>query len=278
MKNYYYLLASCLFFSFQLYAQTFEWAASFSGSGYDHSSSITLDQNGNVYSTGYFFNTVDFDPDTSVFNLTSSSSSDIYISKLDTNGQLVWAKSFTGSGTFKRGQGITIDKNGNIYTTGRFSGKVDFNPSTAPADTFFHNVTGSSRAAFISKLDSNGNFIWAKIFTGNGTVEGNSIAVDDYGNVFTTGSFAGTVDFNPAQVTFNMSSAGASDMFVSKLDASGNFEWAKKISGTSIDDGKAIAVDQLGNVCIVADVLSQVVDVDPSLNVVNLSTNGGFDV
>lgn len=278
MKISYYIFFSLLILSFQSWSQSFEWAKSFSGPGYNHSSSITVDQRGYLYSTGYFFNTVDFNPDTGVFNLTSTSSSDIYISKLDTNGGFIWAKSFTGSGTFKRGLGITVDEIGNVYTTGRFNGKVDFDPSPAASDTFFLNTVGNSRGAFISKLDSNGSFVWVKQFTGNGTADGNAITIDELKNVYITGNFVGTIDFNPGPGTFNMSSIGASDMFVSKLDSNGNFLWAGAIAGTSIDEGVAISIDQSGNVCLICGVASQSVDVDPSPNVINMSTNGGFDV
>ncbi len=67
---------------------------------------------------------------------------------------------------------------------------------------------------------------------GPGRDVGNSIAVDANGFVYTTGSFAGTVDFNPAPaITSNITSAGGSDIFISKLDAAGNFVVARQMGG-----------------------------------------------
>ena len=81
------------------------------------------------------------------------------------------------------------------------------------------------------------NFQWAKKMGGTSNDYGNSIALDSGGNVYSTGYFQGTVDFNPGAGTFNLTSAGSNDIFISKLDASGNFVWAKQLGGTSSDYG-----------------------------------------
>lgn len=79
------------------------------------------------------------------------------------------------------------------------------------------------------------NFLWAKQMSGATTDEGYSIAVDANGNVYTTGAFTGTADFNPSTDpntgTYNLTAVGNYDIFVSKLDASGNFVWAKQFGG-----------------------------------------------
>src|SRR5690606_26678071 len=114
--------------------------------------------------------TVDFDPGNGVFNLTSADFEDIFISKLDANGNFVWAKRIGGTGS-DFGYAISIDNNGNIYTTGAFMGTADFDPGTG-------SYTMSSSGffdAFILKLDANGNFVWAKQFSGI-SIYGQSIA------------------------------------------------------------------------------------------------------
>ncbi len=87
---------------------------------------------------------------------------------------------------------------------------------------------------------------WANKMGGTSNDEGRSIALDASGNVFTTGYFNGTVDFDPGPGTFNLTSTGSEDVFISKLDVAGNFVWAKQISGTSNDIGQSIAVDASG--------------------------------
>ena len=74
------------------------------------------------------------------------------------------------------------------------------------------------------------------------------IAVDSSGNIYTTGRTAGTADFDPGAGTANLTSNGQTDVFVSKLDSSGNYVWAKNLGGTNYDWGQAVAVDSSGNV------------------------------
>ena len=89
-------------------------------------------------------------------------------------------------------------------------------------------------------------FAWAKAMGGAGSDYGNAIALDASGNVYTTGQFKGTVDFDPGAGTFNLTSAGGDDIFISKLNAAGKFVWAKQMGGTNQDIGSSIALDAAG--------------------------------
>src|SRR4051812_18251665 len=84
------------------------------------------------------------------------------------------------------------------------------------------------------------NFAWAAPLGGSGYDLGRAIAVDASGNVYTTGNFAGTADFDPGIANYDLISAGLSDIFVSKVDASGNFVWATRIGSTSDEAGQGI--------------------------------------
>src|ERR1043166_7136006 len=93
------------------------------------------------------------------------------------------------------------------------------------------------------------NFLWAKKFGSNGPDGGHAIWVDALGNSYTTGGFNGTVDFDPGPGTFNLTSAGSRDIFICKLNAAGNFVWARAMGGAANnDDAFAIALDGSGNV------------------------------
>ncbi len=218
------------------------WAKSMTGTGAkdDYGYSITLDAAGNVYTTGYFENTVDFDPGAGVANLTSTGGTDIFVSKLDNNGNYVWAKNIGGTNN-DLSNSVALDATGNVYITGYFQGTVDFDPGLGTADL----TPDSGSNIFVSKLDNNGNYVWAKALGGN---RGYAIAVDAAGNIYTTGIFSGTRDFDPGSGVANLTSAGIYDIFVSKLDNNGSYVWAKRMGGTGIDYVTSIALDATGNV------------------------------
>ena len=131
-----------------------------------------------------------------------------------------WAKSMGGTDD-DESNSIAVDGSGNIYTTGFFTSTADFDPGP---ETFNLTSTGQEDF-FISKLDSSGNFIWAKSIGGTDDDESHSIVVDGSGNVYTTGGFWGTIDFDPGDEIFNLTSAGWEDIFVYKL---GGATWVKK--------------------------------------------------
>ncbi|MBS4065692.1 MAG: T9SS type A sorting domain-containing protein [Chitinophagaceae bacterium] len=238
----------------------FVWAKSLTGNaGGNHAvyaNSIALDVSGGIYVTGSFSGVVDFDPGAITFYLVSAGQEDIFISKFDTNGSLTWAKSMEGSQNDK-GLSITVDTLNNVYTTGCFSGFVDFNPDLPIYS--FSAVAGQD--IFISKLNSSGNFVWAKSIGGTLADVARSIKVDMQGNVYTTGSFQGTADFDPGAGTFSLT-AMYNDIFISKLDASGNFVWAKRMGGSMDDTGRSIAIDAWQNVYITG-YFQDVADFDP---------------
>ncbi len=248
----------------------FVWAKQMGGSGSEVGIDIALDASGNIYTTGVFESTVDFDPGAGIFNLFAGGIQNTFISKLDASGNFVWAKSFVGN-SGGRGISIELDGFGNVYTTGNFSQTTDFDPGPG----VFNLLTVSSIPnSFVSKLDANGNFVWAKkLGAGATTAGGASIALDASGNVYSTGTFKGTGDFDPGAGIINLTSATTSftDIFISKLDPSGNFVWAKRIGGTQADVSNAIAIDASSNVYITGW-FQDMVDFDPNAGTVYISS------
>ena len=251
----------------------FVWAKAMGGTSFSTANSIAIDATGNVYTTGYFSGTADFDPSAGVANLTSAGGDDVFVSKLDASGNFVWAKGMGGSGA-ESGYSATIDASGNVYTTGYFSGTVDFDPNASVANLA---SAGGSQDIFVSKLNASGNFVWAKAMGGTDYDEPNSIAVDATGNVYTAGLFRGTADFDPNAGVANLTSAGGDDVFVSKLDASGNFVWAKAMGGTNSENATSIAIDVTGNV-YTTGFFAGTTDFDPNTGVVNLTSAGSLDI
>lgn len=255
------------------YAQTpiFEWVKGVGGNNYDEAKSIATDQSGNVYTTGYYSGTVDFNSGVGVFNLTSAGVQSAYILKLDLNGNFLWAKDISCS-FISDAQGIKIDGNGNIYVIGNFNGTIDLDPGIG-----INSVISSTSEVFVLKLNSSGNYVWAKTIDGNIGNAGYAIEVDISGNVYLSGGFQGSTDFDPSAAIFNLISSGNQDIFILKLDSNGAFLWAKKMGSGGNDYSKSIALDNLGNVYTTGQ-FSTNVDFDPGVGVTMLNTFGGNDI
>ncbi|MEN8956604.1 MAG: SBBP repeat-containing protein, partial [Flavobacteriales bacterium] len=255
------------------FSQKFDWAKSISGTGFIRTIESTTDNVGNLYTTGSFEGTVDFDPGPGISNLTSNGGANVYVQKLNSSGNLVWAKSFGGRSLTNEGKSISVDSSGNVYTTGRFQGIADFDPGVGVSNL----TSNGSTDIFVQKLNASGNFVWARSFGWTGSDNVSSISVDGSGNVYTSGSFGGTIDFDPGSGVSKLYSKGSFDIFIQKLNASGNLVWAKSFGGTSSDYGTSISVDGSGNAYTTGS-FSGTVDFDPGSGVSNLTSNGSSDI
>ncbi len=256
-------------------APSFEWAINTGDASNDYARGIAADAAGNVYVTGYFQGSADFDPGTGTAMLTSNGGQDIFLAKYDAGGNYVWAISMgTSVSAFNEaGNGIALDAAGNIYITGVFGDVADFDPGTGTAA-----LTAGATDAFVAKYDTNGNYLWAINVGGNEAEAGQGVAVDPAGNVYITGNFWGTAEFNPGSGTATLTPvAGSSDAFVAKYDPSGNYVWAGSIGGSGADEGQAIAVDTAGNVYVTGYFSNANADFDPGTAVVNLTYAAGND-
>jgi len=221
-------------------AQNIEWVMSFGGNLDDFANSIIVDKKGNIYITGVFYGNLEFnDYDIS---LTSSGDEDIFILKIDSLYNLIWAKSFGGA-YIENGNSV-IDSYGNIYTTGCFRGIIDFDPGSGVSNL----TSNGSEDVFMQKLDSTGALIWARSVGGQFSDKGYSIIIDDSSNIYTTGFFTDTANFDPEELVENFFPIGPREMFILKMNSSGNFLWNKSIGSTSKVEGYSIALDPTGNI------------------------------
>ena len=247
------------------------WTKTMGGTDSDEGIMLRVDDQGNIFSTGYFRGSADFDPGMSTTLLTSAGDNDVYVQKLDASGNLVWVCSMGGTST-DQGNSIAIDATGNTYTTGYFQGTSDFDPG---AGVYALSSEGN-KDIFVQKLDSTGDFEWAMSIGSASNDLGSSITVDDNGNIYTTGSFEGSADFDPGANTFNLTSQDMTDVFIQKLDNSGNFLWALSFGGLSDHLANSIAVDTTGNI-YTTGYFSVTTDFDPSAGTFEISSNGGLD-
>lgn len=223
-------------------SQNFEWGGRFGGSGEDVVRSMTADDAGNVYTTGYFTDDADFDISGETYNLSSIAWYDVFIQKTDAGGNFVWAKGFGGD-SFDYGTGVSSDNEGNVYITGVFENTVDFDPG----ENEFPLTSNGMQDIFLVKLDVNGDFEWARNFGGADYDESTSVGVDELGNVYVSGYFNGTADFDPSIQEFNLDSEGSTDLFILKLDDEGNFLWANQIGNDEFTGALAMKVNPSGD-------------------------------
>ncbi|MVM41629.1 hypothetical protein GO730_34770 [Spirosoma sp. HMF3257] len=254
------------------------WARRAGGSSNDDSYGIAVD-NGGVYITGTFWGTPNFNtPSSPASNtLTSAGTIDIFVAKYDASGSLVWARRAGGIGG-DYGIGIAVN-NSEVYVTGAFMGTANFNTPSSPASNTL--TSAGAEDIFVAKYDASGNLIWARRAGANSVNNsGSGIAVDNSG-VYITGYFNGTADFNtPSSPASNtLASAGATDIFVAKYDASGSLVWARRAGGSSNNDfGNGIAVDN-GEVYVTGSISGIANFNTPSSPASNtLTVAGSFDI
>ncbi len=230
------------------------WAKRAGGAGYDYGLGIAADNAGNLYLTGFFRETAGFGGT----NLSSQGDGDVYISKLDSNGNFRWNRQAGGTG-FDAGRAIAVDAFGNSYVTGDFAGTAQFGDIVLTAS--------GAKDAFVCKLDAGGNILWASRAGGSDATMGMSVALDSVGNCYIAGLFSGSATFG----SVTLASQGYEDAFVAKLDAGGNFIWARRAGGCDSDLGNDLSVDNAGN-CLLTGGFSHTADFGP----ISLTSEGEY--
>ncbi len=198
------------------------------------------DPNGNIYIGGQYSGTVDFDMNASTTALTTTTSYDIVISKYDSLGNFLWVKTVAGPNNQMMND-MAIDANQDLIFSGYFgTGTTDFDPGSG----VFNLTATSGSTMYICKFSSMGNLIWAKIFTGIGNGTGRALEATTSGNIYLTGDFAGTVDFDLEAGIMNLT-AGFDDVFIASYTSSGDYRWAKQVGSTIASDlGYHITLDK----------------------------------
>jgi hypothetical protein len=232
------------------------WAVRAGGSDVDYGISIAMDPAGNFFLTGYFTGTASFGTHT----LTSNGYSDIFVAKLDPDGNWLWAVS-AGGPHIDQGQSIVVDPAGNAFLTGSMHDRASFG-------THFLTSNGDFDI-FAAKLDTDGNWLWAEGAGGSYYDYGISIALDPAGNAFLTGDFYGTVSFG----THTLTSSGDGAIFAAKLNPDGNWLWAVSTGAASYAGVSGIAADPAGNAFLTGDLYSTA-----SFGTHTITSNGSYDV
>ncbi len=180
-----------------------------------------------------------------------------------------WVEKLVGNTYTSYGYDCVLDAAGNVYSTGIFNNGLSITQSDL----------------YVSKHNAAGNLLWIRQFPGINAAIGNgrSIVLDNTGNIYVAGYFNRTVDFDPGPNTYNLSSTLSGtigynpDIFLVKLNSSGNFVWVKKIGAESVDTCKSMVIDS-GNNLILLGTFNNTVDFDPGTSVHNVTAEGNDDI
>lgn len=192
----------------------FQWVDIFGSLDYDDAKGLDLDAAGNIWLTGRFRGTMDTDPGAGVSNLVSAGTDEAYLMKLSPAGAFLWSGRMGGTG-LDSGTAVQIGPDGAAYVAGLFEVQSDLDPT----DGVNGFTAFGSRDGFITKVQNDGTFVWARRFGGANVDAINGITVDAFGAVYATGFFYGTVDMDPnaGEVILDTGSAGFGDAYVLKL-------------------------------------------------------------
>ena len=257
-------------------AGAYSWAFKIGSVNYDAGEGIAVDGGGNVYVTGRFQGTADFNPSATTNNLTAAGNYDVFVAKYTSSGTYTWAFKIGGSAS-DQGNFITYDATGYIYVTGKMSNlNVDFDPST---NTNYVSSTGGEDI-FLAKYDatltptSTSFYKWAfKVGAASEDV-GYGVTTDGSGNAFITGAFQSTADFNPSATTNNLTASGDKDIFLAKYNSSGVYQWAVRMGSTSLDEGHCLIYSSAASAIYVTGLFQGTVDFDPSALTNNITATG----
>lgn len=208
-------------------AGNFLWARTFSGSGNSFGRAIRLFSNGDIALAGHFDGSIDFDPGAGSQVLTSGPFLDIFVLRLDANGNYTWAQRVGGS-VHENLNDIVLDGNDDIYLTGYFGDVVDFDPGSG----VFNLTANSVRETYLLKLDGNGAFVKAISFDSPGIDIGYGLATDATGNVYLGAGFKDTTDFDPGPGTHILVPLAETNAFLGSYTSNLDFRWGHVIHGT----------------------------------------------
>jgi hypothetical protein len=238
------------------------WAKNFGAAGYEESWGIATDSSGNVYITGIFTSpSITF----GAFTLTNSAANydGVFVVKLDTNGNVLWAEKGIGTALDKESNDIAVDPLGNITITGYTSyGTLNF-------DGAFINNTNNGNL-YVVKFDTNGNVLWSKSQAATSQNRADGVATDAEGNIYITGFYTSSI--------YNLPTSSGRNAFLVKFSSAGDFLWAVSSSTSNNDTyGFDVHATSSGKVIITGSFSNSTVTFG-TVTLTNAVTNGNPDI
>ena len=219
------------------------------GGAEDWGRSIVVDSSGNAYVAGRT-SSADFPTTPGAFDTSYNSQwTDAFVTKLNPSGTGLVYSTFLGARGNDDAWGIAIDGAGNAYVTGR-TWSSTFPTTPGAFDTTFNGKSGNTPSdAYVTKLNAAGSGLVYSTFLGGKAEDlGRTIVVDADGSAYVVGhtySSAYPVTADGFDTSYN----GNADAFLTRLNAAGSaLVYSTFLGGTANDQGRALAVDSLGNV------------------------------
>ena len=235
MRLYYIFVAFLIsLYSDTVFSQNVQWVKKGISPGFETGNAIACDDSGNVYAAGQIEYTSVFDNRT----VSSYGSHDILVVKYDRNGIIKWIHSAGGRGG-DVANGMSIDASHNTYIAGEVEDTANFGSG-------IFLVSSGANDIFLTKYNIGGNIVWAKRWGNTGNDKALAVAVAENGDCFITGYFSETISIGSTQI----SSSGGRDIFIAKINSSGNVQWTKKAGGNREDKGLGISLDKAGNIYV----------------------------
>lgn len=192
-----------------------DWSLAFAGGPQNSAepNALRLDSAGNLVVGGTAQGTFDFG------GIGLNAVSNAFLAKLDSTGHVLWAR-VVGKGDADGTEDIALDAADNIFLAG----------NCGPGGDLGGGVVGQPKiltSACIAKYDSNGGYLWSAGIPSTDMALLRAVIADASGNAYFGGGFVGSIDLGNGYVP----SAGGLDMFLLKVDASGNHLWQKTYGG-----------------------------------------------
>lgn len=222
----------------QLLTGEFDWVQTLSGTSSSRAADVATDNAGNILTVGQFLGTVDFDPGTGTTNLAavSQNGGDLFVTRSDSTGNLVWARSIaansTGNSVFATS--VALDSAGNIIVVGYFTGTADFDPGAGTSA----RTSAGSLDIFVLKLSGAGGLQWVRTFGALNSDLATSVSIDSNDAVYVGGRYSSTVDFDPGTGNTATTASDGSAGFVLRLTPSGGFGWV--IGGLEANNSETV--------------------------------------
>lgn len=235
------------------------WAKVLNGPGTSNALAIGVDGTGNVYVAGEFeLDVINFDPSASNYTL-APLQTDMFFAKYDMNGSFQFAYPVGSSTGVVKPRAIDVLNNGDFFIGGSFTAT---DPNFNPASTSYTLANNGANDGFVAKYNASGIMQYAFSLGSTMADYVYGLDADPSGVLLVTGTFQGTVDFDPI-TTFTAASAGLEDIFLCKYSQSSSLIWAKAIGGSNGDAASRIKFDNGTGVILSGAFSSTDFDADP---------------
>jgi len=242
------------------------WGVVFESDTSIESKAVACDSDNNIYILGQFWGNVDFNPGSGTTMIESNGKNDIFLLKLNSLGQYQWVRSY-GSYLHDNPGDLVISENDEIAFVCAFQLTADLNPGTEVEEY----TSQGDRDLFVQQLNTSGELIWNDVIHSDENLKAFNIEIGSNGDVYLTGDFNGSTDFDPSSNEFEISPQENSSNFLLSLNNSGVFQWVNIYESTTLISAIDISVNSTDDLYLLMNNVGST-DLDPGINELPFST------